>query len=152
MKNPFPLITILKLLSEAEFLNYCSVSLDILLCKIVKKLLSVTNHLRETSLRMEVLGVLLHVLGELIDSGSKNSYLNLGRTCVSLIDLVGLDEGVLCFLRNHLFSPFIKLFPVPADARVNAEDYAEGKSKSGAIAKRKTEREVCTTKVVQSVL
>ena len=114
----------LKLLSEAELLNNRSVSLDILLREIVKKLLSVTNHLREASLRVEVLGVLLHVLGELIDSGSKNSYLNLGRTGVSLVDLVGLNEGGLKFLCNHLFSPFLNLFPVPANARVDAENYA----------------------------
>ena len=100
-----------KLLSEAELLNNRSVSLDILLREIVKKLLSVTNHLGETSLRMEVLGVLLHVLRELIDSGSKNSYLNLGRTGVSLIDLVGLDEGGLKFLCNHLFFTFLIYSP-----------------------------------------
>ena len=90
-----------ELLSETESLNYCSVSLDILLRKVVKKLLSVTNHLGQTSLRVEVLGVLLHMLGKLVDSVGKNSYLNLGRTGVSLIDLVLIDEGGLCFLRNH---------------------------------------------------
>ena len=95
-----------KLLSEAELLNDCSVSLDIFLREIVKKLLSVADHLRETSLRMEVLGVLLHVLGELVDSGSKNSYLNLGRTRISLVNLVRLDERCLRFLRNHFSSPF----------------------------------------------
>ena len=96
------------LLSETEALDKSSVSFDVLLCKVCKKLLSVTNHLRETSLRVEVLGVLLHVLGELVDSGCKNCNLNLGRTCVLLIDLVLLNEGCLFFLRNHLSSPFLK--------------------------------------------
>ncbi len=90
-----------KLLSESKSLDYSSVSLDILLREIVKELLSVADHLGKTSLRVEVLRVLLHVLGKLIDTVSKNSYLNLGRTCVSLIDLVLLNESSLCFLRNH---------------------------------------------------
>ena len=111
--NPFPLISDCIpgskiLLSETEALNKSSVSFDILLCKVCKKLLSVTNHLGETSLRVEVLGVLLHVLGELIDSGCKNSNLNLGRTCVLLVDLVMLNKGSLSFLSDHFSSPFIK--------------------------------------------
>ena len=92
-----------KLLSEAELLDNSSVSLDILLREIVKELLSVAYHLGKTSLRMEVLGVLLHVLGKAIDSISKNSYLNLGRTGVLLVDLVLCDDGGLSFLSNHLF-------------------------------------------------
>ena len=87
-----------KLLSEAELLNNRSVSLDILLREIVKELLSVTYHLRKTSLRMEVLGVLLHVVGKAIDSISKNSNLNLGRTGILLVDFVLSDDGGFCFL------------------------------------------------------
>ena len=113
------------LLSETEALDKSSVSFDILLCKICKKLLSVTNHLGETSLRVEVLGVLLHVLGELIDSGCKNSNLNLGRTCVLLVDLVLLDESRLLFLRNHLSSPFLKFyFQKPSKVWVKSAGYA----------------------------
>ena len=104
---PFPrALFARKLLSQAQSLNYGSVSFDILLSQVIQKLLSVTNHLGVSSLRMEILGVLLHVLGELIDSGCKNRNLNLGRTCVLLIDLILLNEGCLFFLRNHLSSPF----------------------------------------------
>ena len=88
----------LGLLSESESLDDSSVSLDILLHKVSKKLLSVTNHLGKSSLRMEVLGVLLHVLGEGVNSIGKDSDLYLGRTGVILIDLVLSDEGGLCFL------------------------------------------------------
>ena len=87
-----------KLLSEAELLDNSSVSFDILLSKIVKELLSVTNHLRETSLRMEILGVLLHMLGKGVDSIGKNSNLYLRRTCVILIDFVLSDDGSFRFL------------------------------------------------------
>ena len=87
-----------KLLSEAELLDNSSVSLNILLSEVVEKLLSVTNHLGKTSLRVEVLRILLHVLGEAVDSIGKDSDLNLGRTCVLLVDFVLSDDGGFCFL------------------------------------------------------
>ncbi len=87
-----------ELLSETESPNNLSVSLDILFSEVVKKLLSVTNHLGKTSLRVEVLGVLLHVLGKAVNSVCENSNLYLGRTGISLVDLKFLNEGGLCFL------------------------------------------------------
>ena len=57
-----------------------------------------TNHLGKSSLRVEILGVLLHVLGEAVDSIGKDSDLYLGRACVLLVDLVLSDNGGLCFL------------------------------------------------------
>ena len=86
------------LLSETELLNNSSVSFNVLLSKVAKEVLSVTNHLGETSLRVEVLWVLLHVLGKLVDSGSENCDLYLGRTGILLIDLVFSNEGGLSFL------------------------------------------------------
>ena len=96
-----------KLLSETESLNYRSVSFDILLRKVVKKLLSVTNHLGETSLRMEILRILLHVLGEGVDSIGEDSNLNLGRARVLLVDLVLFNKSGLGFLGNHFFFTFL---------------------------------------------
>ena len=87
-----------ELLSETESLNYRTVSLDILLCKVIKKLLSVSNHLGKTSLRMEILRILLHVLGKAVDSIGKDSDLYLGRASVVLVDLVLSDDGGLGFL------------------------------------------------------
>ena len=114
-----------KLLSEAELLDNSSVSLDILLREIVKELLSVTYHLRKTSLRVEVLGVLLHVLGKAIDSIGKNSYLNLGRTGVLLVDLVLCDDGCLSFLVNHLCLHLSFYFRLkPRAMRVKSTGYA----------------------------
>ena len=57
-----------------------------------------TNHLGKTSLRMEVLGVLLHVLGKAVDSIGEDSNLYLGRAGVVLVDLVLSDNGGLGFL------------------------------------------------------
>ena len=98
---PFPYFTCDSeslLLSEAESLNYASVSFDILLSKVIKELLSVTNHLGKTSLRVEILRILLHVLCEGVDSIGKDSNLNLGRACVSLIDFVLFNDSSLGFL------------------------------------------------------
>ena len=72
-----------------------------------------TNHLGETSLRMEILGILLHVLGEGVDSIGKDSDLNLRRTGVILIDLVLCDNGGFGFLGNHFFFTFLKITPKP---------------------------------------
>lgn len=96
-----------ELLSESELLDKCSVSLDVLLRKITEQLLSVTDHLGETSLRMEVLRVLLHMLGKDIYSVREYSDLNLGRTGVSLVDLVLAYYGGLCLLGNHLILTFL---------------------------------------------
>ena len=116
--SPFPcyirVCGLRKLLSEAELLDNSSVSFDILLSEVVKELLSVSNHLGKTSLRVEVLGVLLHVLGEAVDSIGKDSNLNLGRTGILLIDLVLSDDGGLGFLSNHFSSPFLKFYPYAA--------------------------------------
>ena len=73
-----------------------------------------TNHLGKSSLRVEILGVLLHMLGKAVDSVGKNSNLNLGRTGISLIDFVLCDDGGFCFLGNHLFFTFLNIFtPMP---------------------------------------
>ena len=112
---PFPrALFARKLLSQAQSLNYGSVSFDILLSQVIEKLLSVTYHLGETSLRMEILGVLLHVLGKGVDSVGQNRYLYLGRTGVLLIDLVLCDNGGFGLLGNHLSSPFFFIFPISA--------------------------------------
>ena len=73
-----------------------------------------SNHLGKTSLRVEVLGVLLHVLGEAVDSIGKDSNLNLGRTGILLIDLVLSDDGGLGFLSNHFFFTFLIFYPYAA--------------------------------------
>ena len=113
--NPFPLISDCIpgskiLLSETEALDKSSVSFDVLLCKVCKKLLSVTNHLGETSLRVEVLGVLLHVLGERVDAVGKDRDLYLGRAGVSFIDSVSFNESGFCFLGNHRKITFLFIF------------------------------------------
>ena len=62
-----------------------------------------TDHTRQASLRVEILRICLEVLGKGVDSLGQDGYLNLRRTGVALIDLVGLNEGGLGFFRDHFF-------------------------------------------------
>ena len=107
-KLPLPFPDGRKLLSEAELFDDRSVSLDVLGRKIRKQLLSVTDHLGKTSLRMEVFRVLLHVLGQRIDAIGQDRNLHFGRTGVILVDLVLLDQRGFDFFRDHVSSPFCK--------------------------------------------
>ena len=50
------------------------------------------------SVFMEILGILLHMLGEGVDSIGEDSNLYLGRAGVVLVDLVLSDDGGLGFL------------------------------------------------------
>ena len=86
------------LLSKTELFNDSSVSLDVNLLKVVKKISSVTNHLEEAATAVVILVVALEVLGEVSNSVSKNCDLNLGRTCVALVNGIGCDDFLLDFL------------------------------------------------------
>ena len=68
-----------------------------------------TDHLEQTTVGMEVLGVLLHVLGQAVDAVGENSDLNFGGTGVALVGRVLSDDLVLFFLENHVITPH-KLF------------------------------------------
>ena len=50
---------------------------------------------------MVVLLVDLQVLGQLVDASGQNGDLNLGRTGVSGVSAVGLNNGSLFVLANH---------------------------------------------------
>ena len=95
-----------KLFADAEFFDYCTVTLDILLLKIVEEVTSVTYHLEHAATAVEVLVVSLEVLGKSCDSVSKNSDLNLRRTGVSLMYCV-LSNNVLLFVLEHRFFTFL---------------------------------------------
>ena len=100
-----------ELLSQAQLLDDRAVTLDVLLGQVVEKVLSVANHLLKTSLGMEILGVLLQMLGEVVDALGEDRDLHLGRAGVALIDLIGLNEVLLGFFL-HGFSPSLYFSPV----------------------------------------
>lgn len=100
-----PRFTLPALFTQTEFFDDGTISFDILLCQIAKQILSVTNHFKQTALRMEILGIFLHVLGEHIDAVGENGNLHLGRTCVVFTGSVVRDDLLFEFFL-HLFSPF----------------------------------------------
>ena len=93
------------LLSQTELFNDSSVSFDVHLLKVVKKISSVTNHLEEAATAVVILMIALQVLSEVSDSVSKNCDLNLGRAGVAFVDGVLFNNCLLfccCHFRIHL--------------------------------------------------
>ena len=93
------------LLSKTKLLNDSSVSVDVGLLEVVKKVSSVTYHLEEAATAVVVLVVALEVLGEVRNSVSKNCDLNLGRSGVTLVGSVLFNNCLLfccCHFRIHL--------------------------------------------------
>ena len=101
-KTAFSAIT---LLSDTEFVDYCTVTSDILLHEVVEKVSSVTDHLKKTSSGVMVILVCLEMLGESADSVCKDSYLYFGRTCIALVGLILLDDRLLFVLLHHCCIP-----------------------------------------------
>ena len=67
-----------------------------------------TDHLLQTAAAVEVLLVGLQVHGQVVDAGGQDSDLNLGRTCVSFVGGVLLDQGKLfIFLHGFIHLSFI---------------------------------------------
>ena len=91
----------MQLLSEMQLFEDRTIAIDVLLLEIVEKISSVTDHLQHTAAAVVVLGVLLEMLIELVDSRGKNRDLYLGRTGIGLMGLVGSDHCLLCVLLNH---------------------------------------------------
>lgn len=98
-----------ELLSQTEFRDDRAVSFDILLLQIAEQILSVTDHLGQTSLGMEVLRVLFEVFGQNIDPLGEDGDLYLGGAGVAFAGLVLLDQSGFGFFADHNFSPFFSL-------------------------------------------
>ena len=81
--TPFALL--LRLLTDTESCDDRTVSLDVDLDQIVEQRAALTDHLEQTATGVMVLLVDLEVLGEVVDSLSEQSDLNLGRTGVTLM-------------------------------------------------------------------
>ena len=96
------------LLSDAELLDDCSVSLDINFLEIAKKVSSVTYHFKKTATAVMVVVVVLKMLVEAVDSVCEDSDLHLGRTCVALVCSV-LSDYSLLFVLQHCFFTFLKI-------------------------------------------
>ena len=97
------------LLSQSELADDSTVTLDVYLLQVVEQVSSVTDHFLKTTAAVEVFLVCLEVGGQVVDAVGQNCDLNLGRTGVSLVSCVLLDESEL-FVFLHGISPFLFIF------------------------------------------
>ena len=108
---PLLSLPIRKLFSQSELVYDCTVALDVYLLQVVEQVSSVTDHLLQTAAAVEVLLVGLQVCGQVVDAGGQNSDLNLGRTGVSLMGCVLLNQRELfVFLHGIFHLSFIYAF------------------------------------------
>ena len=94
----------MNLLSDVQLLDDSSVSLDVCLLEVAKKVSSVTNHLKKAATAVEVLVVVLEVCVEVVDAVCEKRDLNLGRTCVAFVCCVLLDKSLLYVLLHDVFT------------------------------------------------
>jgi len=99
--SPLPLFA---LLSQAELADDRAVTLDVVLLQVVQQISSVTDHLLQTAAAVEVLLVGLEVLGQVRDAAGQNCNLYLGRTGVSFVGSVLLDQAEFFFLLHGFFT------------------------------------------------
>jgi hypothetical protein len=97
------------LLSQTQFLDKRTVTGDILGSEVFQQVSSLTNHTEKTAVAVEVFFVDLQMLGQGVDTVGQNGYLYLGRTGVTLVRLVLVNDLLLDFLLHFLFT-FLKIF------------------------------------------
>ena len=98
------------LLSDAELLDNSSVSFDVNSLKVVKKISSVTYHLKKTATAVMVVVVVLEMLVKRIDSVCENSNLHFGRTCVAFVNSIFSNDSLLFVFQDHDVFTFLKIF------------------------------------------
>ena len=91
------------LLAQVQLLDDGTVTCDIVLLKVTEKVSSVTDHLQHAAAAVVVLVVGLEVLGKSVDAMGKDRDLNLGRTGVTLVGSVLLNNGLLFVFQHGSF-------------------------------------------------
>ena len=96
------------LFSQSELADDSTVALNVHLLEVVEQVSSVTDHLLKTAAAVEILLVGSQVLGQVSDAAGEDCDLNLGRTGVSFVGGVLLDQGKLfIFLHGFIHLSFI---------------------------------------------
>ncbi len=98
------------LLSQAKLADDRAVTLDVVLLQVVQQTSSATDHLLQTAAAVEVLLVSLEVLGQVSDTVGQDSNLYLGRTGITLVGSVLLDDVELCVFLHGFFHLSLFLF------------------------------------------
>ena len=95
---PF-LISSYRLLTQAESLDEFTITIDVLVVKILKELTTATYQLGQRTSGTEVLVVLLQVLGEVLNAISEQGYLALNRTGIlGVLAVLAENLSLLCLI------------------------------------------------------
>jgi hypothetical protein len=78
--------------------------LEICLPNVVEEPAPLAHHLEEPTPRVVILVVTSEVLGEVVDTGGEQRYLNSGRTAVVLMELVLLDYFLTINRHNFFYA------------------------------------------------
>ena len=84
-----------KLLSQTQFLDDCTVTIDIFFLQVVEHIAATTYHFQQTTSGVMVVFVSFEMLGQVVDSLGKNCDLYFSGTCVGVVQSVLFDY--LCF-------------------------------------------------------
>ena len=95
------------LLTQIQLFNDCAVTVDIGLLKVTEEVTSVADHLQHAATAVVILVVSLEVLGQSVDAMSKDRNLNLGRTGVTLVGSILLNNSLLFVLQQHDLFTFL---------------------------------------------
>ena len=81
---------------------------------VVQQALAAANHLEQPLARGEVMDVVLQVAAETVDPLTQHGHLDLGRTSVGAVGLVGVDQLLLLGgIERHTCSASIQLITIP---------------------------------------
>ena len=83
-----------ELLSDFQLLDDGAVTLDIVLSQVVQEAATMTNHLQKAATAVVILLVHLQMLVQGVDAVGQNGDLYFGRTGVTLVGLVLLDNVI----------------------------------------------------------
>ena len=120
------------LLTQAELCNDCTIAVDVLLGEVVEKASALADHHQKAAAGMVVLLVLTQMLGQGVDPGSEDSDLNLGRTGITGMGRVLLDNGSFFFFAHHsCVSTFQNIPGVQVSGRQKTRVKAGGVPKLG---------------------
>src|SRR5437868_3403975 len=73
--------------AQAEAGNHLAVAVDVFAGEVIEQPAPSAYHLEETAAGVVVVLMFVEVPPKLVDTGGKDSYLYLGRTCISLVNL-----------------------------------------------------------------
>lgn len=86
------------LVTQAKALNQRTITINILILQIIQHPAAFTNHKEQTTVRMIVVLVLLHMTSQIVNTCGEQCNLDFGRTSVTLMSRVFGNDRLLFFI------------------------------------------------------